>query len=130
MGTVLEISLHGLESQQAARALDDLYQLADELDSLMSVYQPDSAISRLNRTAGRGPQPVDPAVAEILQLSIAYSDLTQGGFDVTIGPLVELWEEAAVRDAMPTTAELADARSRVGSDKIEVASDGAVHVDF
>jgi len=126
MGTVLEISLHGLESQLAARALDDLYEVAAELDGLLSVYQPDSETSRLNRTAGHGPQRVDPTVAEVLRLSIAYSDLTQGAFDVTIGPLVALWEEAAARNAMPTAAELADARSRVGSDKIDVGSDGAV----
>ena len=124
MGTVLEISLHGLESQPAARALDDLYEVAAELDGLLSVYQPDSDISRLNRTAGRGPQRVDSAVAEILRLSIAYSDLTEGAFDVTIGSLVELWEEAAARDAAPTAAELAEARSRVGSDKIDVDLDG------
>ncbi len=126
MGTVLEISLYGLEPQPAARALDDLYAVADELDALLSVYQPDSELSQLNRMAGRGPQPVDPAVAEILRLSIAYSNLTHGAFDVTIGPLVELWEEAAARDALPTTAELADARSRVGSDAIDVGPDGAV----
>jgi len=126
MGTVLEISLHGLESQPAVSALGDLYEVAAELDGLLSVYEPDSDISRLNRTAGRGSQQVDSAVAEILRLSIAYSDLSQGAFDVTIGPLVELWEEAAARDAMPTAAQLADARKRVGSDKIEVGSDGAV----
>jgi thiamine biosynthesis lipoprotein len=126
MGTVLEISLHGLESQPAARALDDLYAVAAELDGLLSVYQPDSDISQLNRTAGRGPQAVDPAVAEVLRLSIAYSDLTQGAFDVTIGPLVELWEQAAARNAIPTAAELTDARARVGSDQIDVGPDGAV----
>jgi thiamine biosynthesis lipoprotein len=126
MGTVLEIALHGLESQPAARVLDDLYEVAAGLDSLLSVYQPDSDISRLNRAAGRGPQQVDAAVAEILRLSIAYSDLTRGAFDVTIGPLVELWEEAVARDAVPTAAELADARRRVGSNQIDVESDGAV----
>jgi thiamine biosynthesis lipoprotein len=125
MGTVLEITLHGLEAQPAARALDDLYGAAAALDGLLSVYAPDSDISRLNRTAGRGPQPVDSAVAEILRLAIVYSDLTQGAFDVTIGPLVELWEEAVARDAAPTAAELADVRRRVGSDKIDVESDGA-----
>jgi thiamine biosynthesis lipoprotein len=129
MGTVLEISLHGLAPQPAARALDDLYAVADEFDALLSVYQSDSDISRLNRMAGRGPQPVDPAVAEILRRSVAYSNLTQGAFDVTIGPLVELWEQAAARDALPTTAELADARSRVGSDRIDVGPDGAVSLE-
>jgi thiamine biosynthesis lipoprotein len=122
MGTVLEITLEGLESQPAARALDELYAEALRLDRLLSIYDPESEISRINRTAGHGNEPVDPEVVEILKLSIAYSELTRGAFDVTIGPLVDLWIEAADRNASPTAAELATARQRVGADRISAVS--------
>jgi thiamine biosynthesis lipoprotein len=122
MGTVLEITLEGLDSQPAAEALDDLYEVARRLDRLLSIYRPESDISRLNRTAGRGRQRVDSEVAEILERSIAYSELTRGAFDVTIGPLVDLWKLAAERDAPPTASELAAARQRVGADRISVVS--------
>jgi thiamine biosynthesis lipoprotein len=122
MGTVLEITLEGLESQPAARALDELYDEALRLDRLLSIYDPESEISRINRTAGHGIQQVDPEVVEILKLSIAYSELTRGAFDVTIGPLVDLWIEAADRNAPPSAAELAVARQRVGANRISAVS--------
>jgi len=122
MGTVLEIEIDDLEPQSAARALDELFDEAHRLDRLLSIYDPASDISRINRTAGRGKQQVDPDVVEILKLSIAYSELTRGAFDVTVGPLVDLWREAADRDAPPTAAELGAARSLVGADRISAVS--------
>ncbi len=129
MGTVLEITIEGLEPQPAERVLDELYDEALRLDRLLSIYDPESEISRINRTAGHGKQQVDPDVVEILKLSIAYSKLTRGAFDVTIGPLVDLWMEAADRNAPPTAAELAAARQRVGADRISVISGDAVSLD-
>ena len=126
MGTVLELTLEGLEPRPAARALDDLYEVARRLDRLLSIYQPESDISRLNRTAGQGRQRVDSEVEEILKLSIAYSELTQGAFDVTIGPVVELWMKAADRDAPPSALELAAARELVGPNRISVVSGDGV----
>jgi thiamine biosynthesis lipoprotein len=122
MGTVLEIAIEGIEPQSAVRALDEFYAEALRLDRLLSIYDPMSEISRINRTAGHGIQQVDPEVVEILKLSIAYSKLTRGAFDVTIGPLVDLWMEAADRNAPPTSAELAAARQLVGADLISVVS--------
>jgi len=122
MGTILEIAIEGLEPQPAARALAALYDEALRLDRLLSIYEPESEISRLNRTAGHGVQPVDPEVVEVLELSIAYSELTRGAFDVTIGPLVDLWMEAAEQNAPPTAEALAAARGRVGADRISTVS--------
>ncbi|MBW2543018.1 MAG: FAD:protein FMN transferase [Deltaproteobacteria bacterium] len=120
MGTVLEIALEGVEPQLAARVLDDLYGVANRLDRLLSIYDPESDVSRLNRGAGGERQPVDAEVEQILERSIAYSELTRGAFDVTIGPLVDLWVAAADRDAPPTALELAAARKRVGAARISV----------
>ncbi len=122
MGTVLEIAIEGLAPQPAARALDALYGEAQRLDRLLSIYDPESAISRINREAGRGVQRVDPEVVEILKLSIAYASETRGAFDVTVGPLVDLWVEAAARNAPPSAAELASARARVGAQRISITS--------
>jgi len=120
MGTILEIEIQGLEPQRAARALDELYDEALRLDRLLSAYDPASEISRLNRTAGRGRQPVDPEVGALLERSIAYAQLTRGTFDVTIGPLVDLWKQAANRGEPPSAAELAAARALVGASRISL----------
>jgi thiamine biosynthesis lipoprotein len=120
MGTVLEISLFDpdLAPEVVTPILNELYALAEELDGLLSTHKSQSAISRLNRSAGRGGEQVDGVVAEILRLSIAYSNLTLGTFDVTIGPLSNLWKAAAANAVRPTEAEITHARSRVGTDMI------------
>jgi thiamine biosynthesis lipoprotein len=126
MGTILEIEIEGLEPPRAERALDELYDEALRLDRLLSIYDPESEISRLNRTAGHGRQPVGPEVEEILESSIAYSELTRGAFDVSIGPVVDLWKMAADRGEPPTDPELAAARERVGPNRISVISGAGV----
>ena len=77
MGTVLEITLVGLDESDLRSTLDDLFDRARRLDGLMTRVDPDSALSRLNRNAGRGRLAVDPELAEILRLAIAYSSQTR-----------------------------------------------------
>ncbi len=126
MGTVLEITLVVPDKALGREALGALFELAQELDAMLSVYAPQSEVSRLNAGAGAEPQPVSPELARLLARSIEYSALSGGSFDVTVGPLIELWTRAAKRDAPPTPGELARARARVGYAKIRVGADGRV----
>ena len=57
----------------------------------MSTYLPDSELSRINAADSAGRIPVSPALMEVLQAARGISHLTQGAFDVTVGPLVNLW---------------------------------------
>ena len=128
MGTILEITLVGRDERDLRAALDELFDLAARLDHRLTIYDPDSDLSLLNRGAGRGPQAVDPEVAEILRLALDYARLTRGSFDVTVGPLVALWTQAAERDAPPAPGALARARSRVGPDVLRTHEDGTVEL--
>jgi thiamine biosynthesis lipoprotein len=126
MGTVLEITLVAPDRALGREALGALFELALELDAMLSVYLPQSEVSRLNASAGTGPQRVSPELARLLARSVEYSALSGGSFDVTVGPLVELWTRAAEADAPPTSGELARARARVGYAKIRIGADGRV----
>ena len=106
MGTVLEITLIGRDERNLRSALDELFDLAARLDRRLTVYDPDSDVSLLNHGAGRGPQAVDPEVVEILRLALDHSRLTRGSFDVTVGPLIELWTQAVERGAPPAPSAL------------------------
>ena len=76
-------------------------------------------MSRLNAAAGRGAIPVAPEVAALLARSVALARDTRGSFDVTVGPLVALWREAAARECaapIPKRSRLrARASGRIGS---------------
>ncbi len=111
MGTVLEITLPAGRTTE----LEPLFRRAAELERIFTRFDPSSELSRLNRDAGRGAQRVSPELARLLADSVGYSRLTRGSFDVTIGPLVALWADAARRGRKPSRRELAEARALVGT---------------
>jgi len=129
MGTVLEITVAAPTEAEATAAMEELFRLAAELERIFTVFEPESPLSRLNRRAGGGPQWVDPAIARILAESVAYWRLTGGIFDVTVGPLVDLWRLAVRRNEPPGETELAASLALVGSDKILVRRGDSVALE-
>jgi thiamine biosynthesis lipoprotein len=121
MGTILEITLFAPAGPGAPATLDELFALASRLDASLTIYDPNSDVSRLNRSAGHGAIAVPPELTRILEASVAYSALTRGAFDVTVGPLVALWTRAGQTGVLPSARELAHARALVGASQIEVA---------
>lgn len=124
MGTVLQAEVCAASAERRRAALATTFAVARELDAALSTYRPDSPTSRLNAHAGRGPQPVPPVVVELLALSREYATLSRGTFDVTVGPLVALWRDAAVTGVEPSAGALAAALARTGSPRIGLAQDG------
>ena len=65
MGTILEVTL---PAGSPTAAFEELFDTARELDAQLSSFSATSEVSRLNRSAGRGPIQVTPSVREILEL--------------------------------------------------------------
>ncbi|MGH7948153.1 MAG: FAD:protein FMN transferase [Candidatus Binataceae bacterium] len=128
MGTVLEATIYAPDRASADALLETAFAEASRLDAMMTTYDDASALMRLNRAAGEGAQRVPPELAELLAASVAYSRLTRGTFDVTVGPLVSLWRSRASRDGQVTDSELAEVRALVGSDKIVLRDHATVEL--
>jgi thiamine biosynthesis lipoprotein len=120
MGTVLEISLCVPDRARGEALLRELFAEVAVLERILSRFDARSDLSRLNRAAGSGPYPVAPPLAELTELSLRYTELSQGTFDVTVGPLVMLWLEAARTHERPSAALLIAARARVGPGVVRV----------
>lgn len=120
MGTVLEITVVARDRERARAAIDASFALAERLDRQLSVYVDSSDISRLNR--GVGPQTIGAETGALLRRSLEYTTLTRGAFDVTVGPLVELWTRAAQRGVLPDPSALAEARALVGPQQLVLES--------
>ncbi len=129
MGTVLEITVAAPTEAEAAAAMEELFRLATECERIFTVFEPESPLSRLNHRSGDGPQAVDPEIARILTESVAYWRLTNETFDVTVGPLVDLWRLAARRNEPPRETEISASLALVGSDNILVDKDGSVALE-
>ena len=89
----------------------------------MSTYDPESELSRLNRFDRPEWFEVSPETAAVVDEALRIGRLTEGGFDVTVGPLVSLWNFGPVRrttDRVPPPDEIEEARARTGLEKVEV----------
>jgi len=94
-----------------------------EVDSLMSTYREDSEVCRLNRFGRTDWFGVSRHTAAVIDEARRVGELTGGAFDVTVGPLVDLWgfgPEEAGGEAPPSTDAISRADGRVGFDNVEV----------
>jgi thiamine biosynthesis lipoprotein len=82
----------------------------------MSTYLPDSEISQFNRYAGQDWFAVSADVVRVAGAALEVSRSTDGAFDVTVGPLVNLWGFGPMGrpGAVPTEEAVAECRRRVG----------------
>lgn len=122
MGTVFEIVAYGDSPEQVSKAIDKAFVEIVRLDDVMSDYKPDSALSHLNHSSHVGPQSVPPDLYRIIGDALEYSSLSLGKFDVTVGPLVNLWKAAIRGGPAPTPAEEQKVRACVGYQKVELIS--------
>jgi len=114
MATEFGVFLCGEGGQATEAAVDALDQL-DQLESLLSIYRPQSEISRINLNAGIAPIKINQQVFDVLRWSLQIHALTSGAFDVTAGPLVECWGFTRRRGRKPTDEEIATAKAKVGA---------------
>jgi FAD:protein FMN transferase len=120
MGTVFEIVAYGESAAQASSAVDQALQEVVRLDDVMSDYKPESALSRLNHSSHSRPESVPPDLYRVIGQALQYSRLSGGKFDVTVGPLVNLWKAAIRGGPPPSPAEEEKVRACVGYQKVEL----------
>ena len=90
----------------------------------MSVFDPSSAVSRLNASSGTGWTAVPEDVARILARANEMGVVTDGAFDVTVGPLASLWKPCIREGRVPSSEEIARAREFVGWEHVRVDEAG------
>jgi thiamine biosynthesis lipoprotein len=118
MNTIAKITAIAPDKKTARLSIDSAFGKIYRLEKLMNRYDPNSQISKVNRLAAKEPIRVDKDLFDILQQSIYYSRKTDGAFDITVGPLVDLWKKCAEANSMPTEQQLAEVRGTVGYEKV------------
>ncbi len=120
MGTVFEIAAYAESSEKGSAAIDKAMQEIVRMDDLMSNYKPESALSRLNRSAHFHPQKVPPDLYRVIEQAVQFSKLSGGKFDISVAPIVNLWKAALSGDSLPSLSQRQQAEDCVGYDKIEL----------
>jgi thiamine biosynthesis lipoprotein len=121
LGSNVSLSVAGLPTTAAERALDAAFAELETVEQVMSLYRPASQICRLNRTGElRDPHPY---LLAVLRQAEQTSRLTGGALDISVQPLWELYSAAKHEGRLPTEGEIAAARAKVGWWGVELRDD-------
>jgi len=111
-GTTLWLRAAHTDMDRVERALDGAVAILRQIERQMSLFDPESAVSRLNR-AGRLAEP-DPDLVRVLSIAHDVAAQSDGAFDASMQPLWRVWSAAHVEGRLPTRREIDAARARVG----------------
>jgi thiamine biosynthesis lipoprotein len=124
MGTVFGIALYAPDGETANRAANAAFSRAEELNAVLSDYDPNSELSRLSRQTDSGPMTapiaVGPDLSRILNAATDASRRSNGAFDITLGPCIKLWRRSHQMGQLPTPERIAEAKKSVGWQAIKL----------
>jgi len=103
MGTLMCHRIYGLYAEECLAAVCSEI---SRLEGLLSCFQPQSEISRINQLAGREGVRISFETFELLDQAVQFSRVNHGLFDATIAPLVRLWSEGRRTLSQPDHASI------------------------
>lgn len=130
MGTTWSVTYVADKAADSALAPQEVQagieQVLSGVNLAMSTYLPESEISRFNALAVGEPVRPSAAFLAVLQTALAVGELSEGAYDVTVGPLVELWGFGATgaRVDLPAQSLIAATLENVGQAHLELSADG------
>jgi thiamine biosynthesis lipoprotein len=120
MGTLFQVILYAPDEPNARETARAAFRRIAQLDGIMSDYKETSELMRLCKKAGGAPVAVSNDLFVVLSRAQEVSRLSDGAFDVTVGPVVRLWRRARKTKKMPDKDQLARALALVGYQKIKL----------
>lgn len=138
MGSTYTIKYVFNASTPAADAVGvEVQSILDEVDRQMSTYRLDSDIARFNQSPANTCLPMPQAVLDLAQYGYELSRSSDGAFDLTLGPLLNLWGFGPQARAkhVPSAADIAKAKTQIGYQHVRVVGnqlckDADVQVEF
>ena len=118
MGTTAKIVIYAPNKETAEKAAKAAFARIAELNNILSDYDPNSELMRLCKTANES-VPVSVDLFNVLREAEKYAKLSDGAFDVSIGPVVRLWRKARKTGEMPSADAIKKALERVDYRKIQ-----------
>ena len=117
MGTSFSIKIATDDELDKSQLEQEVTAVLTGIDSSMSTWQPVSELSRINANTSTDWINVSAEFCDVIAAALELSEDTGGAFDITIGPLVNLWgfgPTALETESVPTEESIDSARQRVG----------------
>lgn len=119
LDTYITLAVYGEEST-AKGALDAVADRLNEIENHMSISIENNDIDNINKNAGIEPVQVNEDTFYVLKKALYYSELTDGIFDITIYPLVELWDIKSENPRVPEHKEILEKLALVDYKKVNL----------
>ena len=124
MGTTYNVKYRPTPNTPTVKDLQiEVDALLAEINHTMSTYDPESELSRFNRLRTTDWVPASASLRAVLKAALEVGAQSEGAFDITVGPLVNLWGfgPEVHPDRVPPERDIAAARARSGLDKITLS---------
>jgi len=115
MGGEVRITLYAESQAQAETAASAAYKRFAELEQIMSDYRPSSEVRQIKSLI---PTKISRDLYTVIEKAQEISKRTDGAFDITAGPIVQLWRNARKTGRMPGPIETKVALKSVGYQNI------------
>ena len=126
MGTIIEVVLIGENQEKAEKAALQAFHEIRRIEQLMSPKIETGDVFRINRSAGKEWVEISSETLHVIQKSRDISELSEGGFDITVGPLIELWRIAREKGYPPSDKDLKRSLDLVGYRNILINQGGKI----
>ncbi len=119
MGTLVSITAVASDKEVGHKAIEAGFREIKRLEQLLSTWIPESELSRVNAEAGRQSVTVSRETMEVVAQSLEIARVTDGGFNIAIGPAVEAWS-VTERQHIPSEEELQEMKALVDWTSIQI----------
>lgn len=119
LGTAVTVTVVHPDAAQAHSMVTGAFAEIERLEGVLSRYRPETPLARLNRDGVVTEAPAE--LVHVVSRALEYAQLTDGAFDVTVAPVLNLFvSRAAAGHAPPSAAEIAAAMPLIGWQGVEV----------
>ncbi|AFS79135.1 thiamine biosynthesis lipoprotein ApbE [Gottschalkia acidurici 9a] len=118
MGTIINLTIYDKVSDDVFSGAFDVIR---DIENKMSLNIDGSELNSVNKSSGKSSVSVSDETAYVINRSLEYSKLSNGHFDITIGPLVQLWGIGTENAKLPTEDEINNLLPKVGYERLSVS---------
>lgn len=122
LGTVISIKIFD-EQETNQMILNKAFDLIDTIENKLSKNIENSEISKVNRNAGEKPIQVSEGTFKVVSRGIYYSQISNGLFDITVAPLVDLWGIGSESARIPSQQEIIQVLELIDYNKLSLSDE-------
>jgi thiamine biosynthesis lipoprotein len=117
IGTVVNVTVLGKTKQEVQPAIKAVFEEVKRVDLLMG-YGETSVIDDINKASANQPVSIDKESYELIKRSVKFSELSEGGFDITFASAGNLWDFNKTPFTIPSQQEIEESIRHIGYDKL------------